>query len=410
MAADRDTKGNDSAVKASLEKEISGLKSEVLSLQQKLEQNLKETKILKDQASSREKEINELKVLLKKETLRAYNSEEERKKVCKELNKTKALIVKDEDIKPHVPEVNKEISLVRNLLASERKNTESEREKAESEKKKADQYLSELEVLRTTARKTSSDLLTLTSNLETVKKQLEFEKQKTLKERKRADTESAKAREQINLAEDLSKKFETIRARNEELKKEAELQTASSKVTENEKIRLLKMNKKTGMDWKYRADDLTRQLQEAQLVTEGLKKQLHELSLSQKSTKTRSVSPHEVRDLEKAKVRLLKKELKFERKRAKHYEKVAEFEKFRSEFQAEELRLSYRKNLLSEYFSRGVEGTSGLAKVCRCHKFLTLYFLLILILKFCHRRVLTFDTFFDAGFGTLGYMVDKKKS
>uniref|UniRef100_A0A1J3K6H4 Uncharacterized protein n=1 Tax=Noccaea caerulescens TaxID=107243 RepID=A0A1J3K6H4_NOCCA len=381
MAADRDTKGNDSAVKASLEKEISDLKSEVLSLQQKLEQNLKETKILKDQASSREKEINELKVLLKKETLRAYNSEEERKKVCKELNKTKPLIVKDEDIKPHVPEVNKEITLVRNLLASERKNTESEREKAESEKKKADQYLSELEVLRTTARKTSSDLHTLTSNLETVKKQLEFEKQKTLKERKRADTESAKAREQINLAEDLSKKFETIRARNEELKKEAELQTASSKVTENsakleEKIRLLEMNKKTAVDWKYRADDLNRQLREAQLVTEGLKKQLHELSLSEKSTKTRSVSPHEVRDLEKAKLRLLRKELKFERKCAKHYKKVATFEKIRREFQAEELgrlklefdSLSYGKNLLSEYFSRGVEGTSGLAKAKDCMK------------------------------------------
>lgn len=397
MAADTDIKENHSAVKVSLEKEISNLRSEILSLQQRLEQNLKEKngeiKILQDQVSSGEKEINELKDLLKKETLRADNSEEEREKVCKELNKTKALIVKNEDIKPPVPEVKKEISLVKNLLASERQKTDLEKKKAESEKKKADQYLSELEVLRTTAHKTSSDLLTLTSALETVKKQLEVEKQKTLKERKRADMESAKAREQLKLSEGLSKKFEIVRARNEELKKEAESQSASSKVkfAENsakleEKIRLLDMNKKTAMDWKSRADDLTQQLREAQLVTEGLKKQLHELSLSQKSTEARSVSPHKVRDLEKAEVRLLKKELKFERKCAKHSKKVAKFEKFRRELQAEELgrlklefgSLTNRMNLLNENFSRDVEGTAGLGKVCLCH-FLTLYFLLILI-------------------------------
>lgn len=388
MAADRDTKANDSTVKASLEKEISCLKSEIFSLQQKLEQNLKEkieeTKLLQDQASSREKEINELKDLLKKETLRADNSEEEREHVFKELNKAKALIVKDEEIKPHVPEVTKEINLVKNLLASERQKTESERKKAESEKRKADQYLSELEVLRTTAHKTSSDLLTLTSNLETVKKQLEFEKQKTLKEKKRADMESAKAREQMKLTEGLSKKFEIVRARNEELKKEMELQSTSSKVkfTENsakleEKIRLLEMNKKTAMDWKSRANDLTQQLQEAQLVTEGLKKQVHELSLSQKSIKTHSISPQKVRDLEKAEMKLLKKKLKFERNCAKHSTKVAEFENFRREFQAVELgrlklefgSLTNRMNLLDEYFSRDVEGTAALKneKVCFCH-------------------------------------------
>ncbi|EFH55774.1 EMB1611/MEE22 [Arabidopsis lyrata subsp. lyrata] len=391
MAVDRDTKANDSTVKASFEKEISGLKSEILSLQQQLVRNLKEkseeTKLLQDQASRREKEINELKDLLKKETLRADNSEEEREHAFKELNKAKALIVKDEEIKPHVPEVRKEISLVKNLLASERQKTESERKKAESEKKKADQYLSELEVLRTSAHKTSSDLLTLTSNLETIKKQLELEKQKTLKEKKRADTESAKARDQMKLAEGLSEKFEIVKARNEELMKEMESQSASSKVkfSENsekleEKIRLLEMNKKSAMDWKSRADDLTQQLQEAQLVTEGLKKQVHELSLSQKSIKTHSISPQGVRDLEKAEMRLLKKKLKFERNCAKHSETVAKFEKFRREFQGEELgrlklefgSLTNRMNLLNEYFSRGVEGTAGLEKATGCRKLQTL--------------------------------------
>ncbi|CAH8358004.1 unnamed protein product [Eruca vesicaria subsp. sativa] len=180
--------------------------------------------------------------------------------------------------------------------------------------------------------------------------------------------ESAKAREQMKLAEGLSKKFEIIRVRNEELKKEAELQSARSKAKfdENsakldEKMRLLEMNKKTAMEWKSRADDLTRQLQELQLVTEGLKKQVHELSLSRKSS--RSVSPHEARDLEKAKMRLLKKELKFAKKREKHSNEVAEFEKYRREFQAEEfgrLKLEFggftnRMNLL--------EGTAALAKV-----------------------------------------------
>ncbi|CAH8354971.1 unnamed protein product [Eruca vesicaria subsp. sativa] len=188
--------------------------------------------------------------------------------------------------------------------------------------------------------------------------------------------ESAKAREQMKLAEGLSKKFEIIRVRNEELKKEAELQSARSKVKfdENsakldEKMRLLEMNKKKAMEWKSRVDDLTRQLQESQLVTEGLKKQVDELSLSRNSNRT--VSPHEARDLEKAKMRLLKKELKFAKKREKHSNEVAEFEKYRREFQAEEfsrLKLEFggftnRMNRLGEYFSRDVEGTAALAKV-----------------------------------------------
>ncbi|WZZ39825.1 hypothetical protein YC2023_036084 [Brassica napus] len=350
MADNRDAQEDESVEKSSLEKEICVLKSEILTLQKRLERrNLQERSEEVEflQGSSGEKEISELKSLLKKETLRADNSEEEREQICKELNKTKALLVKYEDIKPHVPEVEKEISLVKNLLASERHKTESERKKAEAEKKKADQYLSELVVLRSTAQKTSSDLRALSSSIETVKKQLESEKQKTLKERKRADMESAKAKEQMKLAEDLSKKFEIIRARNEELKKEAELQSASSKVkfAENsakleEKIRI---NKNEAMAWKSRADDLTQQLQE-----------------------TCSISPHQVRDLEKAKVRLLKKELKFKRKCAKHSKEVAEFERFRREFQAEEIgrltlefrSLTNRMNLLDK-FSRG---TSGRAK------------------------------------------------
>ncbi|KAJ0262096.1 Maternal effect embryo arrest 22 [Hirschfeldia incana] len=376
MADNREAKENDSVAKASLEKEVFELKSEIFCLQQRLERNLQnkseEVEFLK--SSSVEKEINELKSLLKKETFRANNSEEEREQICKELNRTKALLVKYDDIKPHVPEVEKEISLVKNLLASERHKTESERKRAESEKKKADQYLSELVVLRATAQKTSSDFLAVTSSIETVKKQLESEKQKTLKERKRADTESAKAKEQMKLAEDLCNKIEIIRARNEELKKEAELQTASSKVkfAENsaeleEKKRLLEINKKEAIAWKSRADTLTQQLRDAKLVTEGLKRHVLELLPSQRSAETCSVSPDKVRDLEKAKVRLLKKELKFMKKCAKHSKEVAEFERFRREFQAEEigrLRLEFgsltnRMNLLD----RLSRGTSGRAKV-----------------------------------------------
>ncbi|CAN8316257.1 unnamed protein product [Cochlearia groenlandica] len=378
IAENKGIKDDDSAVKASLEKEISDLKSEMLSWQQRLERNQKEriqeVQILRDQASSREKEINELKNLLKKETLRPDNSEEERENLFKELNKAKSLIVKNEDIKPHVPEVEKELTMVKNLLASERQKNESERMKAKSDKKKADQYLSELALLRTTSHKTSSDLLTLTSNLETVKKQLEFEKQKTAKERKRADMESAKAREQVKLAEDISKKFEITSARNEELTKEAELERAinKEKFAENsvkleEKIRLLEMNKKTAMDWKCRADDLTKQLREAQSVAEGYKNQLHKLSPSQKSTETFSVS---ARDLEKAKMKHMKKKLKFERKCAELSERVANFEKLQREFIAEEmgrLKLQFgsftsRTSVLNEYISNDVKGTAGLGK------------------------------------------------
>ncbi|KAJ4907078.1 maternal effect embryo arrest 22 [Raphanus sativus] len=78
MADKRQAKENDSVAKASLEKEIFELKSEIFSLQQRLERTFKKKsdQVQFIQSSSVEKEISELKNLLKKETLRADNSEE----------------------------------------------------------------------------------------------------------------------------------------------------------------------------------------------------------------------------------------------------------------------------------------------------------------------------------------------
>ena len=85
-------------------------------------------------------------------------------------------------------------------------------------------------------------------------------------------------------------------------------------------------------------------------------------------------------------MRLLKKKMKFERNCAKHSQTVAKFEKFRREFQCEELgrlklefgSLTNRMNLLDEYFSTDVEGTAGLGKVCFCHSFCTLCLLIVI--------------------------------
>ncbi|XP_010538271.1 PREDICTED: uncharacterized protein LOC104812690 [Tarenaya hassleriana] len=381
---DRETKEKEESARVSLEKEVSDLKSELSSLQQRLEESLEEKNaemmLLRGQVSKGDKEIHQLKDLLRKEKLRADSVEEERKKVCEKLRNIEAL--KDENKKKKDTD-----DVLKRLLENEKQRAEVERKKAESEKNKADKYLSELEVLRTNADKTGSELIALRNSFEIVSKQLNLEKQKRSKEKKHTVMEFAKAKEQMKLMEDLSKELERVKGSNEELRNKMELQIASSKAKNaedstklEEHVRLLEMHKKMAMDWKSRADDLAQQLKEARLVTEDLQKRQEELSSSQKSAETMTILPHKVRHLESAEVELLRKELKFEKKRVKHAKQLAKLEKVRREVLVDELgrlkvefaHFSNRLNLLDDYFSSDVEGTDDRQKAKGCRTLLRL--------------------------------------
>nr|XP_023871619.1 myosin-10-like isoform X1 [Quercus suber] len=400
--ADNEKEGRlkESMARVSLENEISTLKSEISSLQQKTSTNAldrnEEVKILKVRVSEGEKEINRLKELLGKEKRRAdaerKNAEGEKKKAAEELKSIKA----------------------------EKSKADEQRSFAKIEGAKAEQYRLQLEMLKKEADEAKSKLTSETIKFEQANKKLEAEKQKAIKERKRVESEMAKVEEQRKLAEangkkalqekcraeNLSRQLEENRQSVEELQKEIlefvssrnlapsggqvdnklnpeyekmkdriqskisnvkveepklvlELFKESKKRFEIEKqkaidekkradldiakveeqAKLVEVNWKMAMEEKCRADQLTQQLQEDKRTIEELQKKIHELLSSRKLVDGSVVPPHRVINSEYSNVKHLNKQLRFEKLQAKHAKQVAKFEKSRNHIMQQEFGL-----------------------------------------------------------------------
>lgn len=383
--------------RVSLENEISTLKSEISSLQQKTTTNAldrnEEVKLLQVRVSEGEKEINRLKELLGKEKRRAdaerKNAEGEKKKAAEELKSIKA----------------------------EKSKADEQRSFAKIEGAKAEQYRLQLEMLKKEADDAKSKLASETLKFEQANKKLEAEKQKAIKERKRVESEMAKVEEQRKLAEangkkalqekcraeNLSRQLEENRKSVEELQKEIlefvssgnlapsggqvdnklnleyekmkdrlqskisnvkveepklvlELFKESKKRFEIEKqkaidekkradldlvkieeqAKLVEVNWKKAMEEKCRADQLTQQLQEDKRTIEELQKKIQELLSSRKLVEGSVVPPHRVINSEYSNMKHLKKQLKFEKLQAKHAKQVAKFEKSRNHIMQQE--------------------------------------------------------------------------
>ncbi|XP_065632306.1 stress response protein NST1-like [Quercus suber] len=361
--ADNEKEGRlkESMARVSSENEISTLKSEISSLQQKTSTNAldrnEEVKILKVRVSEGEKEINRLKELLGKEKRRAdaerKNAEGEKKKAAEELKSIKA----------------------------EKSKADEQRSFAKIEGAKTEQYRLQLEMLKKKADEAKSKLAFETLKFEQANKKFEAEKQKAIKERKHVESEMAKVEEQRKLAEangkkalqekcraeNLSRQLEKNRQSVEELQKEIlefvssrnlapggqvdnksnpeyekmkdrlQFKISNVKVEEpklvlelfkeskkrfeiekqkaiGEKIRadldiakveeqakLVEVNWKRAMEEKCRADQLTQQLQEDKRTIEELQKKIHELLSSRKLVDGSVVPPHRVINSEKGK-------------------------------------------------------------------------------------------------------------
>ncbi|XP_022716521.1 uncharacterized protein LOC111275409 isoform X2 [Durio zibethinus] len=160
----------------------------------------------------------------------------------------------------------------------------------------------------------------------------------------------------------------------EEVEKEkafSERKQADSKTRIAEKRRkLVELNTKKAVEGKHCGDHLSKQLEDARLKINELQKQIYELSSSRKVVDALVVSSDKGISAEVAKVKLLKKQLKFEKKRVKHAKDVARLEKNRNSLLQQEvgcmklelIQFLNRLDSLDACFSTPAEGINDMEK------------------------------------------------
>nr|KJB69144.1 hypothetical protein B456_011G007900 [Gossypium raimondii] len=117
----------------------------------------------------------------------------------------------------------------------------------------------------------------------------------------------------------------------------SERKKADSNTRKAEKKRkLVEVNTKT-MKREHRGDHLSKLLEDSKLKINELQKQIHELSSNEKKIGELFVSSNNGISAEVAEVKLLKKQLKFEKERVKHAKDVGRLEKCRSNLLQQEL-------------------------------------------------------------------------
>ncbi|XP_068324733.1 uncharacterized protein [Pyrus communis] len=405
---EKEEKVKESAARASLENDISGLKSEIYSLKQRENadaEDKSEVNLLKAQVADHEKEINHLKELIEREKKKA---DSESKNV----------------------EVEKKVSEARKAAKAEKSKADDERKRANTEREKAKNYEFQLEVLKKAAHKARSDLASETLKLVEANKKIEGEKQKVVKERGIANSEKAKAEEQRKFAEanrkmtmekkchverlslelvECRKKIDELQKEINEIRRLRELDEAPNAQSDNnrsgvafqesksdelklvlehpyfdevnkryeiekqkvikekneaesERVKAEKQKKLVEVNWKkakeekFRADHLSRQLDDA-------KKKIVELS-SRKLIDASAVELQKDRGAESVEVNYLKKQLKFEKNKKKHAKEVVKLERSRNSILQRELghlqvefdQFSQRLGMLNKTFSHSAEG------------------------------------------------------
>ncbi|XVF23014.1 hypothetical protein REPUB_Repub13aG0001300 [Reevesia pubescens] len=136
------------------------------------------------------------------------------------------------------------------------------------------------------------------------------------------------------------------------------------------KRKIVEVDTKKAMEGKHCGDHLSKQLEDARLKINELQKQIHELSSSREMVGALVVSSDKGISAEVAEVKLLKKQLKFEKKRVKHAKDVAWLEKSRSNLLQQELgcmkleliQFLNRLDALDKCFSTPAEGIDDMEK------------------------------------------------
>ncbi|MBA0663287.1 hypothetical protein Goklo_003408 [Gossypium klotzschianum] len=171
----------------------------------------------------------------------------------------------------------------------------------------------------------------------------------------------------------------------------SERKKADSNTRKAEKKRkLVEVNTKT-MKREHRGDHLSKLLEDSKLKINELQKQIHELSSNEKKIGELFVSSNNGISAEVAEVKLLKKQLKFEKERVKHAKDVGRLEKCRSNLLQQELgcmklkliQLLDRLDAVDNCFLAPAEGIYDMEKInLKCIRFscsLTVFCIFIIV-------------------------------
>lgn len=344
---EKEERAKESELRVALENEVSVLKSERLSLQQnggvaapRVDQEISN---LRNHISKSEVEMNSLKELLEKERIRAdtekRKAEAERKKADEAARKIK----------------------VENSRVNEEKRI------SDIERRKTKEFCLQLEALKCEVDELKSKLAVMTTKFEETKDKLNAESSKTTMERKRADVEMAKAEEQKTVAEanwkklmvekrhtdSLSQQLEKTGKRVKELEEEVHALVSKSSakeacgklekvkkkmVKEEKKAKLEKKKaedqrqaaetyKKIAMEQKQQLDQISHELGCYKTRLKEAQEEIKNFMSSKKVLESPTLASGACKEAETAEMKLLRKQLKFEKRRVKHANQVAKMER-----------------------------------------------------------------------------------
>ncbi|CAN4119858.1 unnamed protein product [Withania somnifera] len=209
---EKEEKVKESSLRVSLESEVAGLKNEILFLKKKFE--------LKEHLSERETKINELKELVEKERVRV---ESEKKKVELERKKVDDLRTKLKGEKTKAEEQ-------RRLADVERKREEGNRRNLENLKKEADQVRSKLALVTLELEDAKKKLEAEIENTSKERKHADAAEMKAVELKKIAEANHKMAMDEKGRAAVLFRQLEQDRQKIDNLKKEIGELMASGKM------------------------------------------------------------------------------------------------------------------------------------------------------------------------------------
>nr|XP_004231655.2 uncharacterized protein LOC101249691 [Solanum lycopersicum] len=385
---EKEEKIKESALRVSLENEVAGLKNEIFSLKKKLvaDDGGREIRELKENLSERETKVNELKELVEKEQVRAESEKKkavlERKKADDLRKKLKGEITRADEEKRHAD--------------AERKRAEANRLSLENLKKEADQVKSKLALVILEFEDANKKLEAERENTSKERKRADAAEMKTVEQKKIAEANHRRVMDEKSCATALFRQLEQDRQTIDNLKKEIgelvssgkmvnivssegttagtaqlsselgqvavdrdvapnsdaaqrKLQEMEHKVVVEKKrvksaMKKVEKQRKAAEAYKKKASKEKHRADQLSEVVKNYRKQVEELQKEiKKSISTRSLAdcPLHASDsnvhVETGKLKLLKKQLKFEKKLVKHAIKVAKLEKTHNNAQQKHL-------------------------------------------------------------------------
>ncbi|KAG4145751.1 hypothetical protein ERO13_D05G113400v2 [Gossypium hirsutum] len=341
---------------------------------------------------------------------------EERKHAALEMAKAQEQRKIAEESKKKVVEERKHVALEMAKAQEQKKIAEEIKKKAVEERKHADLQMAEAEAQRKIAEETKKKAVEARKCADFEIAKAEATKKKAVEEKLLADNMTKQLEEARRRNEDLAKKlrgsrdlgkdpfdqadrnigaaaakiqktaemgvlnveddkyravFESLQFEKAEKEKAiSEKKPADSKMRKAQnKRKLVEVNTKKAKEGKHCGDHMLKQLEDARLKINELQKQMHELSSARNMVDKLVASSAKCISAE-VEVKLLKKQLKFQKKRVKHAIDVARLEKGRSNLLQQELgcmkleliQFLNRLDALDKCFSTPSEGIDEMGK------------------------------------------------